>query len=163
MTTIQDHVPPSGVRRWGFRVESLGIRLSDHDRLEGWELGHDYVETFWLPAIGPTATVLLRFVGRHVRSSAYEVMDPTHVAVHLGISEQMGRQDPLPATIKRLTHFGLVTIDSAGDDPDMRITVLAGLPPVPDRSQRRWPERLRVLHYRAQARHQITVARRRAS
>jgi hypothetical protein len=67
-----------------------------------------YVEWFWLPLLGPSATVLLRRL--QIRLDA----DPDGCWVDLdGLSQQLGlgtfesKHAPLPRAISRLVHFGL--------------------------------------------------------
>ena len=147
-----------------FHITSISFRLADIRSIGGWELNHPYVETFWLPAIGPTSTLLLRYVGRNTRTSEYTTFDNTELAVCLGLgSGGTGRNGPVAKTIKRLTRFGLATIDSATDASDMFVTVLPKVPVVREGLRSKWPSHLHILHARATARQHLEVAKEKAS
>ena len=66
-------------------------------------------------------------------------------------------------TIKRLTQFGLASIDSASDTSDMLVTVVPRVPIVKESLRTRWPEDLRILHSRAVARQHLEIAKEKAS
>lgn len=138
------------------RITSISFRL---DRTEpeqlGWDLNHPYVETFWLPTIGPTSTLLLRFVGRNVATETYKLFDPAEIAIRLGLSRGTGRHSPVAKTINRLAYFDLATIDSEPEDTDLQVTVCSNVPELPPPHQTRWPDYLRILHSRAVAHHHI--------
>jgi hypothetical protein len=146
-----------------FHLTSISFRLTDTDPTgHGWSLTHPYVETFWLPVIGPTATLMLRFIGRHVTTSSYKVFDPAEVSFCLGVSARTGRHSAMPKTVKRLTYFNLAVIDSNDDDTDYRVTIPPSLPEVPAPLRHKWPEHLRILHTRAIARHHLDSAKERS-
>lgn len=145
--------------RPAFHLTSISFRLDNTVPTNGWNLTHPYVETFWLPAIGPTAMLMLRFVGRHVTTAHYKVFDPAEVGICLGISASSGRNSPMAKTVKRLTYFDLAVIDSGDDDTNYRVTIPAAVPEVPARLHRKWPEHLRILHARAVARQHIDSAK----
>ncbi len=148
--------PQPEEQRPPFHITSISFRLDRSDTATlGWDLNHPYIETFWLPAIGPTSTLLLRFLGRHVTADNYNSFDPAEIATCLGISTSTGRNSPVTKTIKRLAYFDLAVIDSADDDTNIRVTVPATVPGVPPRKQTGWPEYLRILHSRAVARQHL--------
>ena len=157
--TIVDQTSSSAAtndRRPAFHLTSISLRLNESETgALGWGLNHPYVETFWLPVIGPTSTLMLRFVGRHVTSENYKLFDPAEIAVCLGVSPGTGRHSPIAKTITRLTYFDLAVIDSSDGDTDFRVTFPSTVPEVPARKQNRWPEYLRILHSRAVARQHI--------
>lgn len=153
-------VVASTERRPEFHLTSISLRLDQTEQgVLAWNLNHPYIETFWLPVIGPTSTLMLRFVGRHVPSGDYKLFDPAEIAVCLGVSPGTGRNSPLTKTIKRLTYFELAAIDSADDDTDFRVTFPSTVPELPLRKQRNWPEYLRILHSRATARQHIDAGK----
>ncbi len=162
MTVVENTSTTSAPPRHGpeFYLTSISLRLN-HTEADGlaWDLNHPYVETFWLPVIGPTSTLMLRFVGRHVPSEDYKLFDPAEIAVCLGVSAGTGRNSPFAKTIKRLTYFDLAAIDSADDDTDFRVTFPSTVPEVPWRKQKNWPEYLRIMHSRATARQHIDAGR----
>lgn len=161
MTAVdQSPVGPSGARRPEFHLSSISLRLSDAETNSlGWDLNHPYLETFWLPVIGPTSTVLLRYVGRHVRTTSYKPFSGEEIGQALGLSRGTGRNSALAKTFRRLAHFGLVVYDSAEDDPNFRITVPSRVPPLTSPRVQKLPEHLRILHSRAIARQHLTAAR----
>ncbi len=162
MTDLVDSNGTHHGARSPLQLDTLSIRLEELDKASGWDLNHPYLETFWLPVIGPTSTLLLRYVGRHVRSSNYTVFDTSDVALCLGVGAGIGRHSPIVKTVQRLARFDLARVDSVEDDPNLRLTVDSHVPPVPPGFQRKWPEHLRVLHSRAVARQHIAVAQERS-
>jgi hypothetical protein len=109
-------------------------------------LGHDprswYVETFWLPTLGPTSLLLLRHLAdrfeEHPEGLALPVAD---TAAALGLGPRDGEQSPLVRTIDRLQQFDLAQRLA----PDV-IAVRRVLPPVNRRHVRRLPVALQARH-----------------
>ena len=147
-----------------FHITSISFRLADIRSIGGWDLNHPYVETFWLPVIGPTSTLMLRYVGHNAQTSEYTKFDTTELATCLGLGGGgTGRNGPVAKTIKRLTRFGLTSIDSASDTSDMLVTVMPRVPTVKESLRSKWPEHLRILHSRAIARQHLEIAKEKAS
>jgi hypothetical protein len=66
-----------------------------------------YVETCWLPILGPTATLLYRRLGTWVEFNAEGLnVDMTDLSVSLGLGEGLGQTGKLARAIGRLTRFG---------------------------------------------------------
>jgi hypothetical protein len=109
-------------------------------------LGHDprswYVETFWLPTLGPTSLLVLRHLAdrfeEHPEGLALPVAD---TAAALGLGPRDGEQSPLVRTIDRLHQFDLAHRLA----PDV-IAVRRVLPPVNRRHVRRLPVALQARH-----------------
>ena len=99
-------------------------RIAATDRLSvGWQparasdrLGHPagsvYVETFWLPLVGPSAVLALR------RLSAWLEHDPDGITVSililsrcLGLGAGTGRRAPVARTVARLVDFKIASHD----------------------------------------------------
>lgn len=102
-------------------VFTLSVRSSTGD---GVPLDSAYVEKFWLPVLGPTATCLLRQLGRQLREHARLEAKHIDVATSIGV-----RGDTLDRAIKRLATFGWL-------DPDGGRgcwQVIHSAPPVPAR------------------------------
>ena len=104
--------------------------------------GH-YVERFWLPVLGPTATLLLRRIATdHTPSSPhhhrYLSFPLDELAAGLGLGSGTAK---LRRTLHRLVRYEIVH-----QDPDGRYTIPSHLPDVPDRYQYRWPESLQAEH-----------------
>ncbi len=108
-------------------------------------LGHDprslYVETFWLPTLGPTSLLLLRHLAAvfDERPGGTELeIAPT--AQRLGLGHRDGASSPLVRSLARLEQFDLAC--RTDDGYAVRRTV----PPVNRRHVRRLPEDLQTEH-----------------
>jgi hypothetical protein len=128
-------------------------------------IGHDprswYVETFWLPTLGPTALLLMRHLADRFESSPKGVDLPVaDTAAALGLGARDSRQSPLIRSLARLQQFEL-----ACSDGDTTIAVRTTLPPVHRRHVRRLPTGLQARHaewIEEQAAKPVDIARRRA-
>ena len=133
-------------------IPTIRVRLADVRSLQGWDLNHPYVETFWLPILGPTSTLLLRFVGRHVHGADYVAFDNRELAMSLGLGAgSIGQTGPVVRSIKRLVLFRLATVDSADGDPNLAVTIPPKVPVVRESLRKKWPQQLHVLHRRVVA------------
>lgn len=111
-------------------------------------LGHDprsrYVETFWLPAIGPTCVLLLRRVADCLDEAPDGVeLDAGELSAALGLGFRDGAASPLARALERLVHFDLAI--RAGDT---EVAVRRTLPPLNLRLLRRLPAPLQHRHAR---------------
>ncbi len=75
-------------------------------------LGHDprsvYVETFWLPTLGPTSLLLLRHLaGRFDEQPEGVELDVAGTAQRLGLGHREGASSPLVRSLARLEQFDL--------------------------------------------------------
>jgi hypothetical protein len=109
-------------------------------------LGHDarswYVETFWLPTLGPTALLLLRHLADRFEEEPEGLVLPiADTAAALGLGPRDGTQSPLVRTLHRLQQFDLALVEA----PDA-IAVRRTLPPVHRRHVRRLPVALQARH-----------------
>ena len=128
-------------------------------------VGHDprswYVETFWLPTLGPTALLLLRHLADRFETNPKGVQLPVaDTAAALGLGPREGQSSPLVRSLARLQQFEL-----ACSDGDATIAVRTTLPPVHRRHVRRLPTALQARHaewVEAQASSPVDIARRRA-
>ncbi len=110
-------------------------------------LGHDprsrYVETFWLPTLGPTAVLLLRHLAdrfdRTPEGLELTVADTSHA---LGVGQRDGASSPIVRTLRRLVQFDLACEDPMSD----LIAVRRTIPPVPARHLRRLPADVQAQH-----------------
>ncbi len=130
-------------------------------------LGHDprsrYVETFWLPTLGPTALLLLRHLAdrfdRTPEGVELTVSDTSHA---LGLGQRDGASSPLVRTLNRLTQFDLACEDPLSDT----VAVRRNVPPVNTRHLRRLPSELQLAHAewaeQQLAEHPLAEARRRS-
>jgi hypothetical protein len=119
-------------------------------RVEPWpdpvidEVGHDprsvYVETFWLPILGPSATWLLRhFMIRLDESPGGIELDIEDTARSLGLGERLSHNSPFARTIKRCVDFEM----AKWRGPRVLATRVR-LPPLPRRHARRLPAPLQA-------------------
>ncbi len=111
------------------------------------QAGHDvrssYVETYWLPILGPTAIwVNRRLADRLDASSADDGIEVSlaELGLLLGISGRVSRHSPLVRTLIRLVDFGVASI--GGSSYGVRTTFA----PVPLRHQRNLPPSLLERH-----------------
>lgn len=109
------------------------------------EIVHDprsaYVETFWLPVLGPSTTVLLRRLAERLddEPDGFEV-DPVDLNREIGLGSRLSKRGGLARTFERAERFGTVSLH--GDV----MWVKSGLPTVPKRALRRISPRLARLH-----------------
>jgi hypothetical protein len=128
-------------------------------------IGHDprswYVETFWLPTLGPTALLLMRHLADRFEQHPKGVDLPVaETSAALGLGARESRQSPLIRSLVRLQQFEL-----ACSDGDTTIAVRTTLPPVHRRHVRRLPTGLQARHaewIEEQASKPVDIARRRA-
>ncbi len=121
----------------------LEIRPADDPVLAS--LGHDprsdYVETFWLPILGPSATLLVRRIalGLERCPDGFDI-DTHHWAEELGLGSRGGKHSPLWRSIDRLCRFGLARRNGP------RLVVHRQVPPLTLRQVERLPAHLRRRH-----------------
>lgn len=102
-----------------------------------WSYAGEYVETFWLPVLGPTAWVLIRRVNQCVDDEFCEfTADVDRLARSCGVSTQT-----IERALLRLVMFSIVDTKESRSYgfPEF-------LPPLPKHQLRRHPEWLRALH-----------------
>jgi len=109
-------------------------------------LGHDprslYVETFWLPTLGPTALLLLRHLASRFDQRPEGVELPVaDTSQALGLGYREGNSSPLVRSLTRLAQFDLACDDGRG-----MVAVRRNLPPINRRHVRRLPVELQVAH-----------------
>jgi hypothetical protein len=109
-------------------------------------VGHDprslYVETFWLPTLGPTALLLLRHLATRFDERPGPVELPVAEASQaLGLGDREGHSSPIVRSLARLETF-----DLACSDGQTTVAVRRNLPPVQRRHLRRLPSTLQSMH-----------------
>jgi hypothetical protein len=112
------------------------------------EVGHDprsaYVERFWLGAIGPSCTWLLRLLAERFEAEPEGfVLDVADCARSIGLGAGLGRNAPFGRTVNRVCLFGLAR--RYGHDG---LVVRRRLPPLARHQVLRLPERLQEEHQR---------------
>lgn len=110
-------------------------------------LTSEYVERFWLPIVGPTATVLLRTLGHIYAPIAHDALNPQtlislpQLATALGVGSHLGRNGALRRSLTRLQHLGIVEI--TGEDT---MTIATYLPHLRPHQIERLPAFLQTIH-----------------
>src|ERR1700675_4669059 len=82
-------------------------------------IGHDprsrYVETFWLPTLGPTALLLLRHLATRFDQNPKGIqLRVAATSKALGLGEREGTSSPLVRSLARLEQFDLACSDGRG-------------------------------------------------
>ncbi len=103
-------------------------------------VGHDprsvYVETFWLPILGPTSLLLLRHLAiRFDESPGAIELRVAEASQALGVGTRDGSSSPIVRSLGRLEQFDL----ACADPSSTTIAVRRNLPPVHQRQLRRLP------------------------
>jgi hypothetical protein len=103
-----------------------------------------YVEAFWLPVLGPSATLLLRRLAAGLRASPHGYdLELEETARALGLGGVGGRRSPFRRAILRCARYGIAR--HQGLD---RLAVRRWLTPLPERHLRRLPPSLQAQHLR---------------
>jgi hypothetical protein len=101
-----------------------------------------YVERYWLPMLGPSTTLLLRYLAARLEESPDGfLLDVSESARSLGLSERSGRHSPFFRTIARAIDFSLIRFGPLGQMEAKR-----HLPSITDRQVARLPISLQRTH-----------------
>lgn len=119
-----------------------------HDNVveaNGYPIEHPYVEMFWLPILGPTATWLARRLASGLvgEPSGYSC-DMADLARALGVSYTQGRHNPFARALQRCAMFGVA--QQLAIEPVRTVAVRTSLPRLPHRHLDRLPDALRLAH-----------------
>jgi hypothetical protein len=110
------------------------------------ETGHDprsaYVETFWLPVVGPSTTLLLRRLADEfdAEPQGFEI-EAAVLSREIGLGARMDRRGAFGRTIERCTKFHM--LQQQGD----LLYVRKRIPPLSYRQVKRLGPRLQALHH----------------
>ena len=110
------------------------------------ENGHDprsaYVETFWLPVVGPSTTLLLRRLADEFDADpdGFEI-EAAVLSREIGLGARMDRRGAFARTIERCTKFHM--LQQQGD----LLYVRRRIPPLGYRQVKRLGPRLQALHH----------------
>ena len=130
-------------------IHQIATRLRDrHDHRPGdIHLSHPYRRRWWLPVIGPTATVLLDHLTR-LDIHDWQIHGTAELATALGLGRGAGLHSPLIRTINRLTRYGFGTFDiePGHADSDPCFTLWSTIRLVPERTTRSWPPAMQQAH-----------------
>lgn len=133
-------IPPPAV---GFTIPVLKVRPLVDPLVDefGFDLRSRYVERFWLSALGPSTTLLLRRIadGFDESPDGFD-LDLAATAGGLGLAARGGRHSPFMRALVRTTKFGLARLHSDTFDVRRRI------PPMNLGQLNRLPEDLRDEH-----------------
>ena len=111
----------------------------------GHPIDDPYVEMFWLPILGPTATWLARRLAAGVlHNPEGYTCDMSELARALGVSYTQGRHNPFARALHRCSMFG-VSQDVALE-PVYTVSIRTVLPQLPLRHLARLPQQLRIAH-----------------
>ncbi|MBV8950686.1 MAG: hypothetical protein JOZ99_07415 [Actinobacteria bacterium] len=101
-----------------------------------------YVETFWLPTLGPTSVLLLRHLAARldVEPDGFDLF-VSETSQALGLGAREGNSSPLIRSLARLGQFDLACDDGRGT-----LAVRRHVPPVNRRHVRRLPDALQAAH-----------------
>ena len=104
---------------------------------------HPYVESCWLPIIGPSATWCIRRLGAELAKHPTGVtLELAELGADLGLGPHLGKNAPLARTLQRLCDFGLARIAE-----DQSLEVHTSLPPIGSRALARLGEKAARLHH----------------
>lgn len=103
----------------------------------------DYAESHWLPVLGPTALLALRWSSRALRTHPQGLaVNHRDFARALGLGARTGPDAPSVRCLKRLCYFGLARLDH--DTSAARsLAVRTHVPALPEHLQKRLPRELR--------------------
>jgi hypothetical protein len=106
-----------------------------------------YIEMFWLPVLGPTATWLYRRLVSVVLDDAVDFydVDMADLARSIGVAHTPGRHNPFARALQRCTMFGVA--QNVAVHPVPTISVRRCLPTLPQRHLQRLPDALQVAHH----------------
>ncbi len=111
----------------------------------GYCITDPYVEMFWLPVLGPTATWLLRrFYFGLLEQPEGVTLDIHDLARSLGVAYSPGKHNSFTRALQRCTMFGVA--HQIALLPTLTVAVRTTLPPVSQRHLTRLPETLQVAH-----------------
>lgn len=108
----------------------------------GFHARTEYVERYWLPVLGPSATFALRVLTERLDDGIHRV-PLAELARELGLGNGTSRTSPVVHTLARLVSFHLA--DVQWNDT---LTVRRYVPPLSSRHRIRLPQHLQARHAR---------------
>ena len=122
-------------------IESLPVRTWSDPVVEahGYPVDSRYVETFWLPILGPSATWALRRLAR-IGATNDMTISVTELARALGLGNGTGRTSMIARTLSRLVMFGMARWDGQA------LAVRQAVAPLPARHLARLTPALQRAH-----------------
>jgi hypothetical protein len=120
---------------------SVGVRTALRTETLGYALDGEYVETFWLPILGPSSILALRRLRRWLTASPDGITVPlATLSACLGLGHGTGRHASIVRTLGRLVDFHLATIEAD------RYLIVPTVPLLSPRLLRRLPPGLLTAH-----------------
>lgn len=130
-TWLAEHDPLAVVPLTDVVIDKVGHHACD-----------PYVETFWLPLVGPSALWALRRLAAGLERSPDGISVPIGpLAGELGLGHLNGRNSPMIRTLARLVSFDLAAVM-----PDDTFAVRTMIPPLCRRNILRLPDHLAEAH-----------------
>lgn len=112
--------------------------------LHGMPVDSQYFERFWLPIIGPSATLLARAVVQTAAAGGCEMpLDALAASIGLG---GVGHHSPVLRTMRRLHQFDVAQFVEDRPAEPLWLAVRTHVQTLPHRHVRRLPEPLRSIH-----------------
>ena len=136
----------AGATATGTRIGSIHVVAWEDPVVEatGLDPQSRYVETFWLPFLGPSATWLLRRLADRLQASPDGFdLELEETARALGLGGAGGRRSPFRRAILRCARYAVVR--HAGPEA---LAVRRRVAPLPERHVRRLPPSLQAQHRR---------------
>lgn len=113
--------------------------------VRGFRVEDPYVEMFWLPVLGPTATWLLRRMASGLESAPHGYnVGLDEMARTIGVAYSEGRHNPFGRALHRCVMFGAA--QQVAVAPVRTLAVRRHLPMLPARHLARLPDQLRTAH-----------------
>lgn len=113
---------------------------------KGFNVNDPYIEMFWLPVLGPTATWLYRrMVSGTLGQPEGFTVDMSELARGIGVAYTPGRHNPFARALHRCIMFGAA--QQVATQPVHTIAVRRYLPLLPHRHLSRLPEPLQIAHH----------------
>jgi hypothetical protein len=111
----------------------------------GYAVDDPYIEMFWLPILGPTATWLARRLASGLlhHPEGY-ICEMNELAQALGVSYTQGRHNPFARALPRCSMFGVSQY--VAQEPVYTVSVRTVMPHLPARHLARLPQQLRIAH-----------------
>lgn len=111
----------------------------------GYPVEDAYVEMFWLPILGPTATWLLRrLAGGFTNEPEGYTADLADLARSIGVAHSPGRHGPFARALHRCTMFGVA--HQVASRPVTEYAVRRTVPRIARRHLDRLPESMHAIH-----------------
>jgi hypothetical protein len=126
---------------WLVEHNPLSVReLCDAYDSSGFDARSVYVETYWLPILGPSCVFAARRVAAWLQAEPHGFdISMVALATSLGLGSGVGRSAPIVRTLSRLVDFGLANISDT-------YAIRMMFPPLSARQIVRLPDYLAAAH-----------------